>query len=310
MTSPMSAAVAWHNERNRLLGIAYRMLGDFGHAEDVVSDVALDAVRQEQKGTASQVKSWPAWLTTVCVRRSVDRVRTLAARREEYPGPWLPEPVDIDRLPEETVANRELLSLALLHLAEQLTPEARAALVLHRAFGMSAPEIGEVLEKTPAAVRQLVSRAERQLDIDPDAPAPRAKDQAVLSKLVLAIEQGDIDTVVAMLDRDAVLWADGGGKVKSARNPIFGAENIRRFFVGIFAKSLVVDPARPVRAEIITVNGEPALAFYHQGRCDVLVPESGPDELIHGLRQISNPDKLTRVSFAASLGSPLAEEKD
>ncbi|MFK0002218.1 sigma factor-like helix-turn-helix DNA-binding protein [Paenarthrobacter sp. NPDC090522] len=291
MTLAVSATAAWQSERNRLLGIAYRMLGDFGHAEDVVSEVAMDAVRQERR---SSVDSWPAWLTTVCVRRSVDRVRQLAAIREDYTGPWLPEPVDTARLPEETLANRELLSLTLLHLAEQLAPEARAALVLHRAFGMSAPDIGEILDKTPAAIRQMISRSERRLDIDPDAPAPRAKDRAALEKLVLAIENGEIDTVVAMLDPDAVLWADGGGKVKSAINPLFGAARIARFFLGILEKAAAL---QPVTADLIDVNGGPALVLRHSGRADVLVLDGGPDGGIRGLRQISNPDKLTRVAL-------------
>lgn len=299
MTLAVSATAAWQGERNRLLGIAYRMLGDFGHAEDVVSEVAIDAVRQERNTSAGRVESWPAWLTTVCVRRSIDRVRQLAAVREEYTGPWLPEPVDTSRLPEDAVANRELLSLTLLHLAEQLAPEARAALVLHRAFGLSAPEIAEILEKTPAAVRQMISRAERRLDIDPEAPAPRAKDRAVLEKLVHAIEQGEIDTVVAMLHRDAVLWADGGGKVKSAMNPLFGAERIARFFAGILGKAIVFDPLEPVRAWVVAVNGGTALVLRHHGRSDVIEVDAAPDGRIRGLRQLSNPDKLTRVSLAA-----------
>ncbi|SDW70247.1 RNA polymerase sigma-70 factor, ECF subfamily [Arthrobacter sp. yr096] len=296
MTLGVSATVAWQSERNRLLGIAYRMLGDFGHAEDVVSEVAIDAVRQERQAEVT-VDSWPAWLTTVCVRRSVDRVRQLAAVREEYTGPWLPEPVDTSSLPEETVANRELLSLTLLHLAEQLAPEARAALVLHRAFGMSAPEIGDILEKTPAAVRQLISRAERRLEIDPEAPVPRAKDRAALEKLVNAIEQGQIQTVVAMLDRDAVLWADGGGTVKSAMNPLFGAVRIARFFTGILGKAAVFDPMQPVSAHIIEVNGGAALVLRHHGRSDIMVINTCPDGSIRELRQLSNPDKLTRLSL-------------
>jgi hypothetical protein len=231
------------------------------------------------------------------VRRSVDRVRQLATVREEYTGPWLPEPVDASRLPEETVANRELLSLALLHLAEQLAPEARAALVLHRAFAMSAPEIADILEKTPAAVRQMISRAERRLEIDPEAPAPRTKDRAALEKLVMAIELGDINTVVAMLDRDAVLWADGGGRVKSAMNPVFGAGNIGRFFTGIFGKAAEFNPVQPIRASLIGVNGGEALVIRHNGRADILEVEAGPDGLIRGLRQVSNPDKLTWVSL-------------
>ncbi|MFF2841477.1 sigma-70 family RNA polymerase sigma factor [Paenarthrobacter sp. NPDC057981] len=295
MTLAVSATAAWQSERNRLLGIAYRMLGDFGHAEDVVSEVAIDAVRQERNVDAVRVDSWPAWLTTVCVRRSIDRVRQLAATREEYTGPWLPEPVDTAHLPEEAVANRELLSLTLLHLAEQLSPEARAAVVLHRAFGMPAPEIADILDKTPAAVRQLISRAERRLDIDPDAPAPRAKDRAVLERLVQAIERGEINTVVSMLHRDAVLWADGGGKVKSAMNPLFGASRIARFFAGILGKAVAFDPEEPIRAWIVEINGGAALVLRHHGRSDVIEVDSAPDGSIRGLRQLSNPDKLTRV---------------
>ncbi|WP_144661097.1 sigma-70 family RNA polymerase sigma factor [Paenarthrobacter nicotinovorans] len=295
MTLAVSATAAWQSERNRLLGIAYRMLGDFGHAEDVVSEVAIDAVRQERNTDGGRVDSWPAWLTTVCVRRSIDRVRQLAAVREDYTGPWLPEPVDTARLPEEAVANRELLSLTLLHLAEQLAPEARAALVLHRAFGMPAPEIADILDKTPAAVRQLISRAERRLDIDPDAPAPRAKDRAVLEKLVQAIEEGEINTVVSMLHRDAVLWADGGGKVKSAMNPLFGASRIARFFTAILGKAVAFDPVEPIRAWVVEINGGAALVLRHNGRADVIEVDAAPDGSIRGLRQLSNPDKLTRV---------------
>ena len=177
------AARAWEAERGRLIGIAYRMLGDFGHAEDVVSEVAIDALRTEQ-ADAGGVRSWPAWLTTTCVRRSIDRVRSLAAVREDYTGHWLPEPVETSRLPEDAVADREMLSLALLHLAEQLTPDARAAVVLHRAYGMPATEIAEILEKSPAAVRQLISRGERRLRLDEDASPPRATDPQALSALV------------------------------------------------------------------------------------------------------------------------------
>jgi RNA polymerase sigma-70 factor (ECF subfamily) len=288
MAAPTPAALAWQRERDRLVGIAYRMLGDFGQAEDVVSDVAIEALRAEEGGG---VLSWPAWLTTACVRRSIDRLRRLAALREEYPGPWLPEPVSTERLPEEVVANRELLSIAVLHLAEQLSPEARAAVVLHRAFGMTAVEIAPVLGRSPAAVRQLVSRGERRLNVA--AEAPRG-DPAVLRRIVRAIEEGDIDGVVSLLDDDAVLWTDGGGRVKSALNPIFGAERIARFFRGVLATAFA-DPSSPVVASIVDVNGGPALSLTLQGVRDVLVFETGSSGRLLGLRRISNPEKLTRA---------------
>lgn len=292
MTTPTPAALAWQEERDRLIGIAYRMLGDLGHAEDVVSEVAIEAVRAERD--LEPIRSWPAWLTTVCVRRSLDRIRREAAIREEYPGPWLPEPVSTDVLPDEAIANRELLSLALLHLAEQLTPVARTALVLHRAFGMSAVDIAPMLDRTPAAVRQLISRAERRLRIDPEVAAPRA-DRAALERLVVAIERGEIERVAALIDDDAILWSDGGGRVRSALNPIFGVERIVRFLVG------VIDGARAagekMRIGLVEVNGETALTFRRPERLDVVCVELDFSGRIRGIRQVSNPVKLTRAGM-------------
>ncbi|MGN7862483.1 sigma-70 family RNA polymerase sigma factor [Microbacterium sp. 22303] len=306
MTLVSPATRAWQAERGRLIGIAYRMLGDHGHAEDVVSEVAIEALQQERAERSSQddavadgastsrVRSWPAWLTTVCVRRSIDRVRALAAVREDYVGPWLPEPVATSRLPEDAVADRELLSLALLHMAEQLAPDARAAVVLHRAFGMSAVEIGRILEKSAAAVRQLVSRAERRLRLADDPALTRAADPTALGALLVAVEHGDVSGVLALLSDDAILWNDGGGKVSAARNPIFGADRVRRFLVGVLQKA-AADPALPFSVKRLDVNGEPAIAFLRSGRVDVLALEFGADGLIHGLRQVCNPDKLAYV---------------
>lgn len=294
MTTVASPATrAWEAERGRLIGIAYRMLGDFGHAEDVVSEVAIEALHEERAG--EHVRSWPAWLTTVCVRRTIDRVRSLAASREEYTGHWLPEPVATSRLPEDAVADRELLSLALLHLAEQLTPDARAAVVLHRAFGMSAVEIGEILERSPASVRQLISRGERRLRISPDAVDAPPADPAALAALVTAIEGGDISAVLALLTDDAILWSDGGGRVRAALNPIFGAEKVRRFFLGVAEKAAAHDPEHPFSVGVLDANGEPAIALTHSGRTDVLVLEFDAGGRIRGIRQVCNPDKLRFV---------------
>lgn len=292
MTAPSVAARAWQSEQHRLLGIAYRMLGDYGLAEDIVSEVGLEAVRAERE---SAVRSWPAWLTTVCVRRSIDRLRSLAASRETYPGPWLPEPVATDRLPEDVVAQRELLSIGLLHLAEQLSPTSRAALVLHRAFAMTAVEIAEILDKTPAAVRQLISRAERRLDVHPEAPTPQAADPAMLADLVTAIEGGEIETLLRLLEDDAILWTDGGGNVRAALKPIYGAERIVRFYAGIYATAQAQNPDVPMRAAVLDVNGEPALDVHQVGRRDVVTVDLGPTGRLRGLRQIANPDKLARV---------------
>ncbi|WP_309127515.1 sigma-70 family RNA polymerase sigma factor [Microbacterium sp.] len=291
--STTPAARAWEAERGRLIGIAYRMLGDFGHAEDVVSEVAIEALREERAGIR-KVHSWPAWLTTVCIRRAIDRLRGLAAVREEYTGHWLPEPVATDRLPEDAVADREMLSLALLHLAEQLSPEARAAVVLHRAFAMPATEIAEILEKSPAAVRQLISRGERRLQLHVDAP-PRPANPQALNALVDAVRTGDVSALLALLADDTILWTDGGGVVSATLNPIFGAERVRRFFLGVREKAAAHNRENPFSIEVLDVNGETAFALSHSGRTDVLAVEFDDAGLICGIRQVCNPHKLRRA---------------
>ncbi|MGB4137530.1 MAG: sigma-70 family RNA polymerase sigma factor [Microbacterium sp.] len=291
MTLATPASRAWESERGRLIGIAYRMLGDFGDAEDVVSEVAIDALREERGGGG--VRSWPAWLTTVCVRRSIDRVRALAVAREEYVGSWLPEPVSTARLPEDAVADRELLSLALLHLAEQLPADARAAVVLHRAYGMSAVEIGGILRKSPAAVRQAISRGERRLRLTPDAAPSRSPDAAALGALASAIEGGDLPTVLALLSDDVTLWSDGGGRVRAALKPILGGDRVRRFLLGVLDKARA--SGHPLGVALLDVNGESALALTHSGRTDVLTVELDGNGRIDGIRMVSNPEKLRRA---------------
>ncbi|GAA1947138.1 RNA polymerase sigma-70 factor [Brevibacterium antiquum] len=284
------ATRAWDAEKGRLFGIAYRILGDAGHAEDVVSEVGIAAVVHERK-TDEAITSWPAWLTTVSVRRAIDRSRHLASIKEDYPGPWLPEPVATDQLPEDAVANRELLSLTLLHLAEQLSPEARAAFVLTRAFDMSTEEVARILEKKPAAVRQMVSRAARRLDVD--QPVTRAADRTVLTRLIDAIHSGDLSTALSLLlAEDAVFWADGGGKVSSALNPIFGAVRITRFFGSVITPG---DPNGLDFKGIVDVNGGVVVAVVRAGHDHVLEAQVDAADRICSLRLVSNPDKLARI---------------
>lgn len=283
------ASLAWSTERDRLVGIAYRMLGDFGAAEDVVSDVALEALRAESDG--DEVRSWAAWLTTVCVRRSIDQLRRVQAAREDYPGPWLPEPVATERLPDDVVADREMLSLAVLHLAEQLEPAARASVVLHRAFGMTSVEIAEILDRSPASVRQLISRGERRLQLRAE-PSSSGADRGAVRALVAAIETGDVAGVAGILTDDAILWADGGGRVKSALNPIFGAERIVRFFAGILEKAAAAGAV--ISAREVDVNGEIGLSLSVGAVTDVISLEMRGG-LVAGVRRISNPDKLWRA---------------
>jgi len=313
------ATRAWEEHRGRLFGIAYRMLGDVGLAEDIVSEVGIAAVVQERKGAADRsdgavghstqppcgtstqpsagpgrtrtVRSWPGWLTTVCVRRSIDQARHLESVKEEYPGSWLPEPIATEALPDEAVANRELLSVTLLHLADQLTPEARAAVVLSRAFDVPASEISSILDKSAAAVRQMISRAERRLDLDRDLP--RSGNRQVIDRLVDAIRSGDQSSALRLLlADDAIFWSDGGGKVPATRNPLFGIDRIIRFFAAVFDPS---DPSSQQVTGVIAVNGEAGIGIVKDGDLRVLAVEVDDTGRVMGLRQVNNPDKLKRM---------------
>ena len=287
------------------------MLGDVGLAEDIISEVGIAAVVQERKGAGDQadglagdsgqppeeagdrgrVRSWPGWLTTVCVRRSIDQARHFDSIKEDYPGSWLPEPVATDALPDEAVANRELLSVTLLHLADQLTPEARAAVVLSRAFDVPTSEISSILDKSAAAVRQMISRAERRLDLD--VHVSRTGNRQVIDRLVDAIRSGDQrSTLRLLLADDAIFWSDGGGKVPATRNPLFGIDRIIRFFAAVFDPS---DPSSQRVTGVIDVNGEPAIGIVKDGDLRVLAIEVDDTGRVSGLRQVNNPDKLERV---------------
>src|SRR5699024_5738830 len=288
------------------------MLGDVGLPEDIVSEVGIAAVIQERKGAVDRsdghagdsaqpaedpggsgtVRSWPGWLTTVCVRRSIDQARHLDSVKEEYTGSWLPEPVATEALPDEAVANRELLSVTLLHLADQLTPEARAAVVLSRAFDVPTNEISVILDKSAAAVRQMISRAERRLDLG--RHISRTGNRQVIDRLVDAIRSGDqSSTLRLLLADDAIFWSDGGGKVPATRNPLFGIDRIIRFFAAVFDPS---DPSRQQVSGVIDVNGEAAIGLVKDGDLRVLVIEVDDAGLVAGLRQVNNPDHLERVS--------------
>ncbi|UVI36501.1 sigma factor-like helix-turn-helix DNA-binding protein [Brevibacterium spongiae] len=289
------ATRAWGDHRSRLFGIAYRMLGDVGLAEDVVSEVGIAAVVQERK--SATVQSWPGWLTTVCVRRSIDEARHLESVKEEYPGAWLPEPVATEALPDEALANKELLSVTLLHLADQLTPEARAAVVLARAFDVPTGEISSILGKSAAAVRQMISRAERRLDLD--RHTAHSGNRQVIDRLVDAIRSGDQSGALRLLlADDAIFWSDGGGLVPSTRNPLFGNDRIIRFLTA------VIDPDDPTSQQVtgvVDVNGEPAIAVTKDAGLRVLAVEIDEAGLVAGLRQVNNPHKLERLRAGVGL---------
>ena len=217
--------------RRHGFGVAYRMLGSVSEAEDVAQEALLRLTRQE-----GPIDEPAAWMTTVVTRLSINVLKSARARHESYVGPWLPEPLVEDPAPGPA-SRAELadsLSLALLVLLERLTPVERAAYLLREVFGYEYAEIAGVIERTEVNSRQLVTRARKHLEANrPRFDADEAARDALLERFLAAAEEGDLEALEELLAKDAVLYADSGGKAMAPPEPLFGAALIARFMAAV-----------------------------------------------------------------------------
>jgi RNA polymerase sigma-70 factor (ECF subfamily) len=281
-------------DRERLVGIAYRMVGSRSEAEDLVQEAVL---RVHQAGEREQLDSVDAYATTVLTRLAIDHLRSARVRREAYVGPWLPEPVAQDPSGEPAAAAElaDSLSLAFLVVLESLGPVERAALLLHDVFGYGYPEIAGILDRTEDSSRQLVSRARRRVeerrprfDVDP------AHHAELLDRFLAAARSGAVDGFVEILAEDAVLTSDGGAERRAARFPVEGSDRIARFLTHVFKRLARAG----YELEPRTVNGMPGFAavsqrdgsVYDVGTFEVL------DRRITHLYLVVNPDKLRWIT--------------
>lgn len=281
--------------RPRLLGIAYGLLGELTEAEDVVQDAWL----RWQAADRGAVRNAEPFLVTVTTRLAVDRLRSARARREVYVGPWLPEPLVTDpTTPESKAIEAERLSLALLGALERLNPVERAVLVLRDVFDLEYAEIADIVEKTPANVRQIAKRA-REHAGDPSRrrPVDEAERERLANAFLAAAVSGDMEAIRSLLAADAIMYTDGGGVVTAARKPIYGADKISRFMVGVQRKSQF--PEDPVYTPVL-VNGDPGVRMdsASEGFLSIIAVEVA-DGAIQGLRFFNNPERFP-VEFPAS----------
>jgi len=282
--------------RPKLFGVAYRMLGSASEAEDVVQDAWLryDAVAKHS------IRSPEAFLTTIVTRLCLDRLKSARATREEYVGPWLPEPLLTDRQdgPEQSAALAESVSLAFMVLLETLTPEERATFLLREIFEYDYESIAGILKTTPANCRQLFHRAKLHLqDRKPRFHEDARRKHELVGQFLAALRDGDAAGFTSVLTADVELWSDGGGKVSAARRPIFGPEHVVQLMVGIrrTARSMGYDLTQ-FAMQIVDVNGEPALALRNAGRVDSIYTFEFAADGITALRVIRNPDKLRYIA--------------
>jgi RNA polymerase sigma-70 factor (ECF subfamily) len=227
-------------ERRRLVALAYRLLGTLEEAEDAVQETYLRWYRLAEEERAA-IGNPQGWLTRVASRVCLDVLKSARVRREQYVGPWLPEPVPSDLLalpadPADRVTLDDTVSTALLVVLEAMTPAERVAFVLHDVFGLPFAEIADVVGRTPAAVRQLATSARRRVEVQRSQITPAAEHDSVVRAFVAAASGGDLGALTTLLDPSVVLRSDGGGVVSAARNPVLGSSNVARFLLGVLHK--------------------------------------------------------------------------
>jgi RNA polymerase sigma-70 factor (TIGR02957 family) len=286
-------------QRPRLFWLAYRLLGSASEAEDAVQDAYL----RLHGADPVLIESLPAWLTKAVTNLCLNRLTSARARREVYPGPWLPEPVLTDDRtlgPQETAEQRETVSIALLSLMERLNPTERATFVLREAFAYSHSEVAEILEMSEANARQLYRRARQRLGEPRQRFRPDlAQWRSLVDRFFTAASAGDVAGLVEILTADVSSTADGGGKVAAARRPVSGRERTANYLARALSKNL---PKLRLRLDFAEVNGEPAvLAFDGDTLSGVLCFEIAGGQ-IAALRILANSDKLRFL--AAQLSHP------
>jgi RNA polymerase sigma-70 factor (ECF subfamily) len=276
--------------RSHLFSVGYRMLGSAAEAEDVVQDAWLRA-----RDAPRDLGSARAWLTTVVTRLCLDRLKAARTRREEYVGPWLPEPVPtalVDTA-EDIAARRESVTMAFLVLLETLTPAERAAFLLREVFDGDYADVAQVLDTSPAAARQLVHRAkERIAEGRPRFTAPPERQREIVARFFDAVQAGDLEALQRYLAADVEYAADGGGKVAAARRVVVGAEAVARLMAALWQKATAERSGSAWTGRAAHINGEPALLAYHGAALDTVFVFSTTADRITAIRAIRNPEKL------------------
>ncbi|MGK5169270.1 RNA polymerase sigma-70 factor [Geodermatophilus sp. CPCC 205761] len=281
--------------RSLLFTVAYEMLGSAADAEDVVQEAWL---RWADLGDAARadVRDPRAYLVRIVTRQALNRLRTLARRREEYVGEWLPEPLLTSPDVAEDVELAESVSFAMLTVLETLGPTERAVFVLREVFETPYDEIAETIGRSPAAVRQIAHRAHEHVAARrPRVQVSRAEREAVVARFLAAVRGGDLQGLLAVLAPDVVVVADGGGVVAAARRPIQGAARVAALLAGLVRL--------PVSLEVVPVwlNGGPAARIDVDGELDTVVSLAIEDGRITRVYAVRNPHKLARVDEEAEL---------
>jgi len=290
----MSRAEEFEQLRPLLFSISYRILGSVAEAEDAVQETWL-----RYAASPAQPASAKAFLSAVVTRISIDVLRSARVRREEYVGPWFPEPLLTDPYqdPERSAQLADSVSMAALLLLERLSPLERAVFVLREVFGFGFPEVAPAVGRSEAACRQLAVRARRHMDAGrPRFEADRREREKLAARFFDALREGDVEGLQELLAADVQLAGDGGGKAPQFARAIIGAGNVARVLASNFPWLVRID----VTLEPHEVNGQPgAILRDRDGKVLITLALDILDGRIQAIRTVINPDKLGHVGPVA-----------
>lgn len=303
VTQPSAASQSLTDEflayRSLLYAIAYRMLGTVTDAEDMVQDTFL----KWQTVSKSQVRSVKSYLTTIITRLCIDRLRSAQVQREQYIGPWLPEPIVIDDA-TDPIYRAELadsLTMAFLVMLERLSPVERAVFLLRDIFEYSYDDIGQVINKSAVNCRQIARRARQQVGKARSrfSPSPEQHQQLTL-QFMQACQRGEMDGLLQLLANDITLWSDGGGQVVAALKPIQGAAKVAGFLRAINRRQRKL--GLNVRLDLVQINGQSGIQFSSAGQVETIAALEIFNNKIQSLYLIRNPTKLNLIHRTPSIG--------
>ena len=290
--------------RPRAFAIAYRMLGSVSEAEDIVQEALLRVHEAIERG--ERIESPGAYVATITTRLAIDELRSARVRRETYVGEWLPEPV-VAEGPDDPARHAEMadsLSLAFLVLLESLSPEQRAALLLHDVFDYGYAEIAEIIETSEDNARQLASRARRHVgDEKPRFEATREEHAELAQRFFAAARDGDLEALEALLSEDVVLHGDGGGKAPAISRALHGRNRVARALRN-WARAGTARARLEIRP--VELNGQPGGLYVDQdGAVFGAISLDIAEGQIQGIRSIVNPDKLHHLGPVGDIWSLL-----
>jgi RNA polymerase sigma-70 factor, ECF subfamily len=288
---------AWQHHHGFLLDVAYRLLGSYSDAEDAVQEAYTRLLRTD----LDPIEDVRAWLVVVVSRLCLDQLRSARVRRESYLGPWFPEPlIQTDEVapdPADVVTLDESVRLALLIVLERMSPAERVVFVLHDVFEFPFEKIAPMVGRSPAACRQLASRARRRVEEEQEGGAVRfgvdpAEQQRVVEAFIAACAGGDVSALLSLLDPSVMGWADIGGTLPTVQQPNIGRDQVSRGVMTFFgAGSGTTLVARDI-------NGERGIVVFRDGTVVAVLALSVRNGQITRIYAVGDPRKLAQVKRA------------